>query len=408
MTQAPDSHVVVIGGGATGAGVAHDLALRGVRVTLLERGGLTSGTTGRHHGLLHSGGRYAVGDAESAAECARENRTLKAIAPGSFEENGGLFVAVTDEDMDYLDVFLDACESCGIPAMVHKPAEALRLEPGLNPDVKIAVEVPDATVDPMRLVLRFFATAQRNGAELRTFTEVTGIVCSGCTVTGVRARDLVTEREYELTADLVVNAAGPWSGQVALLSGADVPMRLSPGVLLAVEGRFCGRVLNRLHKPSDGDIVVPQRALSVVGTTSWVVDEPDVPPVPADHVARMYTEGAMLVPALATARRRAAWSAVRPLVDVAASASPAAGGAADGAATGRELSRLFQCFDHKQADGVEGLVTITGGKATTLRAMAEAAADTVCGKLGITVPCRTAETVLAPYSAYYRERGEHR
>lgn len=136
---------------------------------MLERGGLTSGTTGRHHGLLHSGGRYAVGDPESAAECARENRILKAIAPGSFEENGGLFVAVTDEDMDYLDVFLAACESCGIPAMVHKPAEALRLEPGLNPAVKVAVEVPDATVDPMRLVLRFFATAQRNGAELRTF-----------------------------------------------------------------------------------------------------------------------------------------------------------------------------------------------------------------------------------------------
>ena len=406
MTQAPDSgaRVVVIGGGATGAGVSHDLALRGVRVTLLERGELTSGTTGRHHGLLHSGGRYAVGDPESAAECARENRILKAIAPGSFEENGGLFAAVTDEDMDYLNVFLDACESCGIPAIVHKPAEAMLLEPGLNPAVKIAVEVPDATVDPMRLVLRFFATAQRNGAELRTFTEVTGIVCAGRTVTGVRARDLVTEREYELTADLVVNAAGPWSGQVARLAGVDVPMRLSPGVLLAVEGRFCGRVLNRLHKPSDGDIVLPQRSLSVVGTTSWVVDEPDVPPVPADHVARMYTEGAMLVPALATARQHAAWSAVRPLVDVAARA----GSAADGGATGRELSRLFQCFDHQQAEGIEGLVTITGGKATTLRAMAEAAADTVCAKLGVAVPCRTTGTVLAPYSAYYRERGEQR
>ena len=94
------AHVVVIGGGATGAGVAHDLALRGLRVTLLERGELTSGTTGRHHGLLHSGGRYAVGDRESAIECIEENQILRRIAPGSFEENGGLFVALTDEDMD--------------------------------------------------------------------------------------------------------------------------------------------------------------------------------------------------------------------------------------------------------------------------------------------------------------------
>jgi glycerol-3-phosphate dehydrogenase len=399
--ESSSAHVVVIGGGATGAGVAHDLALRGIRVTLLERGGLTSGTTGRHHGLLHSGGRYAVGDPESAVECIRENSTLRAIAPGSFEENGGLFAALTDDDMDYLDSFLDACAACGIPATVHKPDAALWLEPGLNPDVKLAVEVPDATVDPMRLVLRFFATAQRNGADLRTFTEVTGFSRSGRTVTGVLARDLVTERDYELKADLVVNAAGPWSGQVARLAGVDVPMRLSPGVLLAVEGRFCGRVLNRLHKPSDGDIIVPQRGLSVVGTTSWVVDEPDVPPVPADHVARMYAEGAKLVPALAAARQRSAWSAVRPLVG---------GGSvpSGGAATGRELSRTFQCFDHKQTEGVDGLVTITGGKATTLRAMAEAAADAVCAKLGITAPCRTAETALAPFSAYYQERGEHR
>jgi len=389
-------HVVIIGGGATGAGVAHDLALRGVRVTLIERGELTSGTTGRHHGLLHSGGRYAVGDPESAAECIKENSTLRKIAPGSFEENGGLFVALTDDDMDYLDSFLDACAACGIPTTLHKADAALRLEPGLNPDVKAAVEVPDATVDPMRLVLRFFATAQRNGAEPRTFTEVTGLTCSGRTVTGVLARDLVTERDYELPADLVVIAAGPWSGQVAQLAGVGIPMQLSPGVLLAIEGRFCGRVLNRLHKPSDGDIIVPQRGLSIVGTTSWVVEDPDVPPVPADHVARMYAEGAKLVPALATARRRAAWSAVRPLVG---------GGAAT---TGRELSRTFQCFDHKQIEGLEGLVTITGGKATTLRAMGEAAANTVCAKLGIAAVCRTAETVLAPYSAYYQERGERR
>ena len=318
---------------------------------------------------------------------------LRKIAPGSFEENGGLFVALTDDDMDYLNLFLEACAACGIPATVHKAEAALQLEPGLNPGVRVAVEVPDATVDPMRLVLRFFATARRNGAELRTFTEVTGLACTARTVTGVLAHDLVTERDYELAADLVVNAAGPWSGLLGAMAGVSVPMRLSPGVLLAVRGRFCGRVLNRLHKPADGDIIVPQRGLSVVGTSSWVVDDPDVPPVPADHVAMMYAEGAKLIPAVASAEQRAAWSAVRPLV----------GGSA--ATTGRELSRTFQCFDHKQTEGVEGLVTITGGKATTLRSMAQAAADVVCGKLGIDAACRTAETVLAPHTAYYQERG---
>jgi glycerol-3-phosphate dehydrogenase len=94
-------HVVIVGGGGTGGALAHDLVLRGLRVTLVERGELTSGTTGRHQGLLHSGARYAVADPASAVECSSENRILRRIAPGSFEENGGLFVALSDDDMDW-------------------------------------------------------------------------------------------------------------------------------------------------------------------------------------------------------------------------------------------------------------------------------------------------------------------
>ncbi|MGO9079882.1 MAG: FAD-dependent oxidoreductase [Streptosporangiaceae bacterium] len=389
MTQRTSpAHVIIIGGGATGAGVAHDLTLRGIHVTLLERGELTSGTTGRHHGLLHSGARYAVSDRQSAVECIEENRILRAIAPGSFEENGGLFVALTDEDMDYLEVFLDGCAKSGIPTVIRKPAAALALEPNLNPAVKMAVEVPDATVDPMRLVLRFFATARHGGADLRPFTEVTGLLMHEHVVTGVLARDYLADRDCELRADLVVNAAGPWSGQVGAMAGVNVPMQPSPGVLLALRGRLCDRVLNRLHKSGDGDIIVPQRELSVVGTSSWVVEDPDDISVPEDHVAMMYREGAMLIPEVAAAPRRAAWSAVRPLV----------GG---GASSGRELSRTFECFDHQRSEGIGGLLTITGGKATTLRAMGEAAADMVCARLGLQAACRTRQTVLLPHTAYY-------
>ncbi|MER3426253.1 MAG: anaerobic glycerol-3-phosphate dehydrogenase subunit A, partial [Thermoleophilia bacterium] len=110
-------HVVIVGGGGTGGALAHDLALRGLRVTVLERGEVTCGTTGRHHGLLHSGARYAVGDRESAVECIEENQILRRIAPGSFEENDGLFVAVTDEDADLGPTFLTACEAAGIPVV---------------------------------------------------------------------------------------------------------------------------------------------------------------------------------------------------------------------------------------------------------------------------------------------------
>jgi glycerol-3-phosphate dehydrogenase len=209
-------------------------------------------------------------------------------------------------------------------------------------------------------------------------------------VTGVVARDHLTGRDLRLEADLVVNAAGPWCGRLAAMAGAAVPVRPSPGVLLAVVGRLCDLVVNRLHPAADGDIVVPQRALSIVGTSAWTVDDPDDLDVPDEHVRAMHTEGAKLVPAVAGARERAAWSAARPLV-----------GAPGGGAGGRELSRTFKCFDHAASDGVEGLVTITGGKATTLRAMAEATADLVCAKLGVDAPCRTRDVLLDPHGAYY-------
>ena len=384
-----DAQVLIVGGGATGGGLAHDLALRGLRVTLVERGELTSGTSGRHHGLLHSGARYAVGDREAGLECIRENAILKRIAPGSFECNDGLFVAVCEEDLEYLEPLVEGCTAADIAVQRLSPEEALCLEPNLNPEVKAAVRVPDATVDPMRLILRFLATARHNGADIRSFMEVTGLLVHDGGVSGAAVRDHVTGKTGECHADLVVNAAGPWSGKVAAMAGASVPIQPSPGVLLALRGRFCNMVINRMHKSGDGDIVVPQRGLSIVGTTSWVVEDPDDFSVPEDHVERMYAEGSKLIPALRHAERRAAWAAARPLVGSA------------GAATGRELSRTFQTFDHRERDGVDRFITITGGKSTTLRGMAELCADVVCRKLGIDEPCRTRDTVLLPHTAYY-------
>ena len=391
MRSRPHSpgHVLIVGGGGTGGALAHDLALRGVRVTLVERGELTSGTTGRHHGLFHSGGRYAVNDRESAVECIEENRILRRICPGTFECNDGLFVAIEEEDLEYLEPFVEGCEACGIPAQRLTPAEALRLEPNLNPKLKAAVRIPDGTMDAMRMPMRFFATARHNGAEIRPYTEVMDLLVHDGLVSGATLHDHVTGKSGDVRADIVVNATGPWSEKVAAMAGVDVPIRPSPGVLLAVRGRLCNMVINRLHKSGDGDIVLPQRGLSVIGTSSWVVEDPDDLQVPEDHVERMYAEGARLIPAVGRAERRAAWSAARPLIG------------SRGADTGRELSRTFKTFDHAETDGVEGFVTITGGKATTLRGMAELCADVICRKLDVDEPCRTRDTVLLPHTAYH-------
>jgi glycerol-3-phosphate dehydrogenase len=383
-------HVLIVGGGGTGGALAHDLTLRGVKVTLVERGEITSGTTGRHHGLLHSGARYAVGDRESAIECIEENTILRRICPGSFEENDGLFVAITDEDMEYLEPLLRGCADCGIPTQTLTRDEALRLEPLLNPELKAAVRIPDATMDAMRMPLRFFATAKHGGAGIHAYMEVEGLFVHDHLVSGAAVRDHVTGKQGEIRADIVVNATGPWAERIAAMAGVDVPIRPSPGVLLALRGRLCNMVINRMHRSGDGDIVVPQRALSIVGTSSWTVDDPDDLGVPEDHVRRMYEEGSKLIPAVKTAEFRAAWSAARPLI-----------GSKDQVDSGRELSRTFKTYDHRETDGVEGFVTITGGKGTTLRGMAELCANVICAKLGIEAECQTRDTVLLPHEAYY-------
>ena len=100
------SDVIIIGGGATGAGIARDCALRGMRVILVERHDIATGATGRNHGLLHSGARYAVTDGESASECIKENMILRRIARNCVEDTGGFFVTLPEDDLDYQKLFV--------------------------------------------------------------------------------------------------------------------------------------------------------------------------------------------------------------------------------------------------------------------------------------------------------------
>jgi glycerol-3-phosphate dehydrogenase len=390
--------ILIVGGGGTGAAVAYDLAQRGFQVTLLERGELTSGTTGRHHGQLHSGARYAVDDPLVARECARESGILRKIAPEAIEFNFGLFIALTPEDEEYRAPFLDGCSTAGIPAKLLSASDALRMEPGINPKVRFAVQVPEGTMDAFRLPLHFFAAAKKNGASIRTFAEVTGIEVRGRAAAGVKVLDHRSGREVSLGADMVINAAGPWAGKVAALAGAVVPVSPSPGTLAAVKGRLSNMVVSRLHPPGDGDTVVPQRNLSIIGTTGSLVENPDDTTVDPGEVKGLFERADDLIPGFSRAALHAAWTAVRPLTGT---GGVFPGDQGTGASGSRGLSRDFVLYDHGERDDLEGFLTITGGKATVLRAMAEATADMVCARFGIDAPCRTADSPLAHYRTYF-------
>jgi glycerol-3-phosphate dehydrogenase len=161
--------------------------------------------------------------------------------------------------------------------------------------------------------------------------------------------------------------------------------------MVAVRGRLAQRVINRLQPAGEGDIIVPQRLLSILGTTAWLAEDPDSVAVPEDHVRRLFDLTGRMVPALARLNPLAVWSASRPLLRAAGADDP------------WHISRSFDCLDHAARDGVEGLITVLGGKATTLRAMAEQTADLVCRKTGRAAACRTQQVPLLPYRRFWRE-----
>jgi len=381
-------HVIVIGAGSTGSATAHDLALRGLRVTVIERGEVASGTTGRNHCLLHSGGRYCITDQESAIECIDENMILRKIMPDLLELNDGLFVAITEEDLSFKERFLEACAACHIPARDVPIKHAFEMEPFLNPKTLAAIQIPDGVFEPFRFCLAFLATARLHGAVVRRYELVTEIISSGKSVTGVKVRDYRTGKIETFGADLVINAAGPWAEDVAAMAGVKVPVQPTPGVMVTLDCRLNNMVLNRLNKPSDGDIIVPQRATCTIGTTSWKVKDPDLITIPPEHIEKMIVQGEQLMPIVRKIPTRARMAVARPLI-------------VKDATDECNVSRTFECFDHSY-DGVDGFVTISGGKTTTARAMAERVTDIVCNKLGIVAECRTREVLLASYRLFYQ------
>ena len=384
-------HIVIIGGGGTGAAIAHDLALRGFEVSLFERGELLSGTTGRHHGLLHSGARYAVHDPAAAGECIQENKILRHIAPQSLEQNDGLYVAIDEDDLAFKPLFVENCRAAGIPIRELTAQQAMALEPELNPDLQVAIQVPDATIDAWRLPLHFFATARANGARIHNFSEVIGFYQANGAVTGIRVLDHRRHREYDVKGDVFINAAGAWAGKISALAGIQVPILPGPGVMVAVNSRLTDMVINRLHKADEGDIIVPQRQLTILGTSIWLADNPDQVDLPREHQQRIIDLCAKLVPAVKKTAIHSVWYAIRPLIAMPQADNPL------------EISRDFDCYDHGNTDNLAGLVTIIGGKATTLRLMAERTADLICSQTGRDIACKTKTTKLLNYRLFYQQ-----
>ncbi|WP_252180247.1 anaerobic glycerol-3-phosphate dehydrogenase subunit A [Endozoicomonas sp. 4G] len=387
-----ETDAVVIGGGATGAGILRDCALRGIKAILVERDDIANGTTGRNHGLLHSGARYAVTDGRSATECIAENRILKHIASHCVEETGGLFLTLPEDDLAFQDTFITSCTAAGIETKKLSRDQALKLEPNANPGMLGAVRVPDGTLDPFRLSSSNILDAVEHGGQLLNYTKVVGLIIEQGVVKGVNCVDMKTGEALAIRAQQTVNAAGIWGQQIAEYADLSIKMFPAKGSLLIMDYRINSMVLNRCRKPADADILVPGDTVSLIGTTSKKVPYEDIDTIKVDddEIDLLITEGEKLAPILGKSRILRAYCGVRPLISV------------SGDTSGRNITRGIVIRDHKETDGLPGFVTVGGGKLMTYRLMAEMTTDLVATNLGSTACCVTSEKKL-PGAA----RGEH-
>lgn len=378
------TQLLVIGGGATGLGIAWDASLRGIKTVLIEKGDIGEGTSGRYHGLLHSGGRYVLSDPASARECARENLILRSIAAPAIEDCGGYFVSTPTDPIAYPDQWHAACTTADVLCEEIDTKELLQKEPLLNPRISRAFQVQDAALDSFDLAHLLLNGIRQAGGMVLLHHTVTAFQMGKDHIESVAILDSTTGKTQKIVADFVLNAAGPWAGQIAKLAKIQIPLALGKGSMLAMASRLTHAVVNRCKPPSDGDIIVPVGTVCIVGTTDARVDSPHDLTPESWEIDLLLAEGDILIPGISNHRVLRSWSGIRPLY------------APEGETQvyDRTITRAHVTLDHRERDGIENIMSVFGGKLTTFRAMAEEAVDLVANRLGVVHRSSTFETAL--------------
>jgi glycerol-3-phosphate dehydrogenase len=394
LLETPIWDVLIIGGGATGLGVAVDAASRGYRTLLLERADFAQGTSSRSTKLVHGGVRYlAQGQVALVREALRERARLLRNAPHLAHRQAFVIPCYRWWEQPWYLLGLKLYDLLagrrGIGgARALRAAETAQHLPGVQPaGLRGGVRYFDGQFDDARLALTLARTAADHGATVLNYLAVKALQKDAAgRVCGATAHDQETGRTYALQAKVVVNATGVFVDEVLHLdTPAAAPLvRPSQGVHVVLPADFLpGPEALMIPQTPDGRVLfaVPWLGRIVVGTTDTLVPQATLEPrAQAEEVrfiletaGRYFTRPPQLSDVLST------WAGLRPL------AAPTQAGAAT-----REISR-----SHKLLVSASGLLTITGGKWTTYRQMAEDVVDRAqqLGRLPKN-PCRTAALAL--------------
>ncbi|MHA1673173.1 MAG: anaerobic glycerol-3-phosphate dehydrogenase subunit A [Promethearchaeota archaeon] len=385
LDLAQNFDVIVIGGGVVGSGIARDLSLRGLKVLILEKNDLAEGTTGRCHGMLHSGARYVSTDPVSAQECAAENLILRKIAPHIIDSCDGYFIGLTPEEATHGDIFMKDCEAAGITAEEITPEEFLSREPNCNPNITRVFKVNDAYIDPFLLTYYNALDAKRHGAIIMPYCEVRHLILTENEIVGVRYHNSFTNTIENVYGRYIINATGPWAARLEQDIKLEKQLRISPtqGTLIVMKNRLVNSVINRLHEPGDGDIIVPSHQSVIIGTSTIPIKEQDLEQMTPtfEEIDDLLQYAEEMIPTIRKTRLIRYYTGARPLV--ADNPSP------------YKASRKFEIFDYEDL-GYLHFLSIFGGKLTTYRLMAEKVSDLVCKKLGHTESSCQTHTLLLP------------
>lgn len=381
--------IIIIGGGATGLGTALDAASRGLKTLLIEQSDFAKGTSSRSTKLVHGGVRYlAQGDIALVKHALKERGLMQKNAAHLVHKEEFLIpcydwfsVAKYLVGLKMYD-WLAGRFSFGVSKYFSKK-ETLRIMPGVKEKgLKGSIRYFDGRFDDARLAINIAQTATEQGAKLVNYVKVTNLLKEGKEIKGVIAQDVITKKTFEFYGKVVINATGVFVDEILQMNNpqARKMVRPSQGVHIVLKKEFLNSdSALMIPETSDGRVLfaVQWHDHLLVGTTDTPLDEHSLEPrALKEEVDFILNNAASYFKTKPTENDiLSVFSGLRPL---AAPTDPNANST-------KEISR-----DHKLIVSAKGLITITGGKWTTYRRMAEETVDLAIKEAGLpSVKCHT-------------------
>jgi glycerol-3-phosphate dehydrogenase len=403
LRETQDWDVVIVGGGATGLGAALDAAARGYRTLLLEQQDFAQGTSSRSTKLIHGGVRYlAQLNFSLVREALHERKIMLENAPaGTAGPMGFIIPAYSWIDLPFYGAGLKLYDllagASGLPrSRLLSASEVFSLAPGIakaddrGRTLKGGIQYYDGQFDDAKFAIGLMRSAFEHGALALNYMPVTALIKHDGKVSGVMCNDAETGEKFEVRAKVVINATGVYVDHLRLLDNPATPRMVSPsqGAHIVVDRKFLpGDRAVLVPKTSDGRVLfcIPWMGKVLIGTTDVATEDAAIDPLPTDAEIDYLLQTAARVLAIQPKRSDilAQFAGLRPLVR------------ADGPKTTSGLSR-----EHAIDAAQSGLVSITGGKWTTYRKMAEDVVDVAANIAGLPKSACTTKQIRLPSFDY--------